>query len=63
MANGVVKETRRTALRCKNGHRYAADITWFAPVVEERDPAPGDWRPDIPGMVCRYGDAPVELDR
>jgi hypothetical protein len=63
MANGVAEEWWHTELTCENGHRFSVDVRWFAPVVEEQDPEPGDWRPDIAGMECPYGDSPVEVVR
>jgi hypothetical protein len=47
MAGNAFK-TRYTNLQCvENEHPFADNITWFAPVIEEQDPEPGDWRPDI----------------
>ena len=59
---GNAFETRYTELRCiGKGHRYSKNITWFAPLIEEQDPEPDDWRPDIQGMLCRYCPSQVEV--
>ena len=56
MAGNAFK-TRYTNLQCvENEHPFADNITWFAPVIEEQDPEPGDWRPDIEGLICPYPD-------
>jgi len=55
-------ELRYTKLRCVDkDHRYADNITWFAPVVEEQEPEPDDWRPDILGITCRYCPSQIEV--
>jgi hypothetical protein len=59
---GNVFETRYTKLRCvENGHEFSDNIEWFAPVIEERDPEPDDWRPDIQGIPCLECPSRVEV--
>jgi hypothetical protein len=59
---GNAFETRYTKLRCVDkDHRFADNITWFAPVIEEQEPEPDDWRPDIQGMTCPDCPSRVEV--
>ena len=58
---GNAFETRYTKLGCENGHEFWANVEWFAPVIEEQDPEPDEWRPGIQGMSCRYCSAQVKV--